>query len=285
MSPSRMISPTAAHYDAVTEAWRLVMGDAFHYGVFPPDGGDGDPADLLPQATIRLNEVMLTAAGPVGPAARVLDVGCGVGGPARWLAAQTGARVLGITNSPAGVAVARSQTPRSLAGQVEFTVADALHNGQPDGVFDVVWVMESSHLMADKARLVSECARVLRPGGRLVLCDLMVVRPFELAEVFAEHDALKCLDRVFGRAKMQTAAAYRGYCRSAALRWDADADLTTATRPTLLAWRANLRQHRATMLELLGGAALQDFERACGILLDYWDAGRMGYGLVSATRP
>jgi cyclopropane fatty-acyl-phospholipid synthase-like methyltransferase len=273
------VSQIGAHYDAITEAWRLVMGEAFHYGVFE------EPDDDLERATRRLNERMLAAAPPLASTSNVLDVGCGIGGPARWLSRETGASVVGLSNSEKGVDVARGQTPPALSERVTFAVADAQDNGLPDERFDLAWVMESSHLMPHKARLVSECARVLRPGGRLVLCDLMIQRPFELAEVFAQHKAFKCLDRVFGKAKMETVEVYRNYCDDAGLVAFGSDDLTAATRRTLVEWAANVEAHRDALLDLIGEAATDDFAAACEILLRYWDEGRMGYGLIWAEKP
>lgn len=279
MSKTEHISRTGAHYDNVTEAWRLVMGESFHYGLF------GAPGEPLGRATLRLNARMLAAAGSVGTTSRVLDVGCGVGGPARWLATETGAEVLGISTSARGVEVAREQTTPSLSGRVHFAVADAQDNKQGDESFDLAWVLESSHLMPRKAQLLAECARVLRPGGRLVLCDLMTRRPFELAEVFAQHARLQCLDRVFGRAKMETMDVYRELCESVGLVGPGGEDLSDATRPTLEAWRENLGTHRVKLVELTGTDAVDDFAEACEILLKYWDEGRMGYGIVWASKP
>jgi 27-O-demethylrifamycin SV methyltransferase len=269
---------TAAHYDAVTAAWRLIMGESFHYGVFQP--GD-DPVAGLDAATERLSAHMADAAAPWSAADRVLDVGCGIGGPARWLAARTGARVTGLTNSPEG---ARTGALLTHALPVDFVVGDAQANGLPAGAFSVAWVLESSHLMPDKAALVRECARVLAPGGRFVLCDLIWHQPPALAEVLARRKDFGALDRAFGRARMETVEIYRDFCAAAGLHDVQVHDLTPQTRPTLLAWGANAQHHAEALRPLLGEAGLADFVRACEVLLDLWDTGRMGYCLVSARR-
>ena len=277
----------ASHYDRVTAAWRLLMGEAFHYGVFAP--GEGPAA--LDRATARLNEAMLAQLGPVSPGERVLDVGCGVGGPARWLAARTGARIHGISTSATGIAAAieaaAEVSPPGQAtspGGLSFAVADAQENGLPDAEFAVAWIMESSHLMPQKARMIAECARILRPGGRLVLCDLVFRAPLDLAEMLDRRRDLLCLDRVFGRARIESPDAYLEMVRTAGFTETTWRDLSAETAPTLTAWGERLAAHRVEVDALLGAEAAADFGRACEILAELWATQRMGYFVMSARR-
>src|SRR4051812_2833504 len=160
----------AAHYDRVTAAWTLLLGEELHYGVFHT--GDED----LPTATAALTDAMVQAA-RVHPGDRLLDVGCGTGAPACRLAGEHGVEVVGITTSPAGVAAAAARADRAgLGRRATFAERDGMDNGFPDASFDRVWALESSHLMRRRDRLLAECARVLRPGGRLVLCDIVLRR-------------------------------------------------------------------------------------------------------------
>lgn len=275
----------APHYDRVTAAWRLLMGEAFHYGVFSPDDGPAEGPAALDRATARLNEAMLAQLGPVAPGARVLDVGCGVGGPARWLAGRTGARVHGISTSATGIAAAQAAAHEAgLSEQVTFAVADAQENGLPDADFDVAWVMESSHLMPEKPRMIAECTRVLRPGGRLVLCDLVFREPLSMAEMLDRRRDLLCLDRVFGRARIESPAVYLEMAAKAGFIGATWRDLSAETAPTLTAWGSRLVTHRTEVEGLIGPEAAADFGRACEILADLWATGRMGYFVMSARR-
>jgi ubiquinone/menaquinone biosynthesis C-methylase UbiE len=97
----------------------------------------------------------------------VLDVGCGLGGASRYLAAECGCRVAAIDLTPNFIEVARILTARSgLADRVEFRQANALALPFQDSTFDHVWSYAVTMNIADKEGLGREVARVLKPGGR-----------------------------------------------------------------------------------------------------------------------
>jgi cyclopropane fatty-acyl-phospholipid synthase-like methyltransferase len=107
---------------------------------------------------------------------RVLDAGCGVGGSSCWLAAARGAEVVGITIVPSQARRAsRVAAARGLGHRVRFEVADYLATPFPDRSFDVAWAMESLCHAADKPAFYREMARLLKPGGRLVVAEYMRV--------------------------------------------------------------------------------------------------------------
>ena len=108
----------------------------------------------------------------IKPGELVLDAGCGVGGPARLLAAEQGARVRAVDLSPDYIAIARALSKKSGIA-VEFETADLLQLPFGDASFDIVWTQHVSMNIADKTRLYRELRRVLRPGGRLVFQDVL----------------------------------------------------------------------------------------------------------------
>jgi len=111
----------------------------------------------------------------VQPAAtdHVLDVGSGLGGPARYLAQRFGCRVTGIDLTPEFCAVATQLTQQlGLQHQVDFHVADALALPFGDASFDGAYSMNVSMNIADKASLYRALWRVLKPGGWLLLSEL-----------------------------------------------------------------------------------------------------------------
>jgi 27-O-demethylrifamycin SV methyltransferase len=269
----------AAHYDRVTDAWRLLLGDELHYGVF--ERGD----EALPAATAALTARMIAAA-QLRPGLDVLDVGCGSGAPACRLADEYGVQVVGITTSGAGVAAARSRASAAgLSSAASFEQRDGTDNGFPDASFDRVWVLESSHLMRERDRLVAECARVLRPGGRLVLCDLVRHREIPFQEVRDRRADFVTLREAFGDAHFEPLEFYTAAAQRHGLVVDLVSDLTAVTLPTFARWRANAAEHRGAVSATLGADGLDAFEQSCDILETFWRDGTFGYGLFAAAKP
>lgn len=111
----------------------------------------------------------------------VLDVGCGIGGPARTIATEFGAQTVGVDLTPSFVAGAIELTARvGLADRVSFQVGDALALDQPEEQFDLVTLLHVGMNIADKPKLFTELARVLRPSGRVLVYDIMRIAPGEL---------------------------------------------------------------------------------------------------------
>ncbi|MGA8987922.1 SAM-dependent methyltransferase [Aeromicrobium sp.] len=268
----------AAHYDRVTEAWGLLLGEDLHYGVF----GVGD--EPLPVATAALTDLMIEHA-RLRPGIRLLDVGCGTGAPACRLASEQGVHVLGITTSEIGVTAATERARSQGLEGVSFEVRDGTASGLVDATFDVVWVMESSHLMSEREALLTEAARLLRPGGRFVLCDIIRRRDIPFLEVRDRREDLAVLRRAFGAARMDKLGEYATYAQVAGLVVDEMVDLTSATLPTFDRWQANVADHRATVADSLAEADIEAFERSCDILRGFWLDGTLGYGLITADKP
>jgi ubiquinone/menaquinone biosynthesis C-methylase UbiE len=133
----------------------LAVSDHFH------SGGKG--------ATRRLARL----AG-LSPGMRVLDVGGGLGGPARMLAAEFGCHVTAIDLTESYVRAASMLTERlRLADRVSHHVGNALDLPFDAGAFDVVWTQNSGMNIADKERLYAGLRRVLRGGGLLAFQEPM----------------------------------------------------------------------------------------------------------------
>src|SRR5688572_9248125 len=91
-----MIDDPVAHYDRITRAWRYLLGEDFHYGYFRTAN------ESLATATSNLTALMAEKSA-IGPGISVLDVGCGIGNPACFLAERYACRVTGISTSKTGI--------------------------------------------------------------------------------------------------------------------------------------------------------------------------------------
>ena len=105
----------------------------------------------------------------------VLDVGCGFGGPARFLAATYDCRVTGIDLTAAYIEVADLLAQRTgLSDRLTFLQGDALALPFPEANFDHAWTQHVAMNIADKETLYTGIHRVLKPGGRLAIYDVVI---------------------------------------------------------------------------------------------------------------
>ena len=121
----------------------------------------------------RLATVELAAL--LAPSARdhVLDIGSGIGGPSRYLAATFGCRVTGLDLTAEFCRVAADLSRRTgLAGRVEYRQGDATAMPFADASFDLAWLQNAAMNIAARDRLYGEIRRVLKPRGRFALQDV-----------------------------------------------------------------------------------------------------------------
>jgi tocopherol O-methyltransferase len=147
----------ARHYDELDIPYRRIWGEHVHHGYWRT--GRETPAEAA-EALVRLVADRLD----LRPGQRLVDIGCGYGATAGWLAEHQGVEVTGFTLSEAQAAVGRTRPGFTCR------VRDWLDNSLPDAAFDAAYAIESSEHMVDKARFFAEANRVLKPGGRFVVC-------------------------------------------------------------------------------------------------------------------
>jgi len=125
------------------------------------------------------------------PGERLIDIGSGLGGPARYLAKVCGCKVTGIDLTAEFVATATDLARRAgLAAQVDFQQASATDLPFSDGSFDLAWSQNVAMNIADRPRYYAEMRRVLKPGGRLAISD--VVNTAALSPELQADPALLC---------------------------------------------------------------------------------------------
>jgi sarcosine/dimethylglycine N-methyltransferase len=168
------MSDLLEHYDRTSLASEL---DAMLAAAFPGDRRL-TPAELAPLDQFHSRGILATAElaelARIERATRVLDVGSGIGGPARFLAANYGCHVTGIDLSPSFVAAARTLTERTgLTDLASFDVGEGQPQSVADASFDCVTMHHVAMNVADRGALYSGIRRVLASGGRFVTYDVV----------------------------------------------------------------------------------------------------------------
>ena len=126
--------------------------------------------------------VLAKAAG-INQQSRVLDIGCGLGGPALLLAEQFGCHVTGLDLIDINITGAQQRAAqRGLESKTRFAVGDATKLPYADDSFNVVWGLDAWCHVDDKVALISECARVLEPFGTLAFTDWLITADMQTSQ-------------------------------------------------------------------------------------------------------
>jgi ubiquinone/menaquinone biosynthesis C-methylase UbiE len=206
--------------------------------------------------------VNLQASPRLHASARLLDLGCGVGGTATWLAERLGLSVVGVTNSTIGQSQAIERARRlGLEERCRFVLADFM--ALPAlGLFQAAYAIESFVHAQKAARFFEQVNRQLMPGGRLVLCDDFLAATMEQPG----ESARRWLERFQNDWRINTLVTLEAageLARNSGFRLVEAVDLSAYLRsfhPLVLravSWLTRLPARSAYWQNLSGGTALQ----------------------------
>jgi cyclopropane fatty-acyl-phospholipid synthase-like methyltransferase len=215
----------------------------------------------------------------IGKASRVLDIGSGVGGPARFLAHTTGCHVTALELQPELHALGVDLTRRSgLADRVTHVCADALTYPLPERAFDAAVSWLAILHMADRKRLFARVAQALRPGGGCFVEDLCMRAPFAAAD-------LRDLREIVFGVTVTSIADYAADMRAAGFAEVDATDLTSDWAPfadaRLTAWRTN----RAEYARVHGEGAYAAQDKFYAVILRLYQSGSLGGVRLLARMP
>ena len=271
------VHQVADHYDELDRYYREIWGEHVHHGLW--ERGDETPGEAV------LNLIKHVARrGEITAGKRVCDVGCGYGGTARVLTSEFGAMVSAITISAAQYRYAISQ--RGENRSPEYFLGDWASNELPSGVFDAVISIESSEHMQDKPAFFCQAHRVLKTGGRMVVCAWLAS---ENATSARRQHLLEPICREGRLPGMGTEADYRKWFDDAGFAVATFEDLSARVRKTWSVCLARLLQsllRRPDYLRFLFASSSRNrvfLVTVARIRLAY-ALGAMRYGIFTASK-
>ena len=267
------IAPDAAsvarHYDELDLAYRRLWGEHVHHGYWRT--GRETPEQAV-RALIALVEERLG----LEDGQAVCDIGCGYGGTAAELMTRHRLSIVGLTLS-----AAQQRIGAARGGGFACLRRDWLDNGLETASFDRAYAIESSEHMVDKVRFFSEARRILRPGGRLVVCAWLegaAVPPWQVRHL------LLPICREGRLPSMGSRADYEQLAGAAGFRLIDYQDISRNVRRT---WSICLRRMMASILTdpairrlaLSRGTQSRDFMLSLPRLILALRTGAMRYGV------
>ncbi len=179
MSNKEESKPAVAHYDAnygnfQTELYEQIRREAFGEDFGQSSWITADEQDrLIPWLNLSLGKTLM-------------DVACGSGGPAMRIAEKTGCSILGVDIHEQAISTANSlAAQRGMTDRAEFRIVDAsakLPFG--DASCDAIICIDAINHLPDRRLVITEWARILKPGGRLLFTDpITVTGPLSAAEI------------------------------------------------------------------------------------------------------
>jgi len=225
-------------YSLVTDIYEWGWGQSFHFA--PRLAGQDDHTSEV------AHECHLAACLQVQPGQKVLDAGCGVGGPMRRIAARTGAHVTGVTINQYQVDRAtkhnRDLGLEKLTNVVQGNFLE-LDQKFAEGTFDAAYAIEATCHAPDLSEVYGQIYKVLKPGGRFVTYEWVATDLWDKGNPV--H--VKIMDEINkgnGLPDMRTRKEAEAAAEKAGFKIVSSIDLATVATPPNTPWTARLSMNR-----------------------------------------
>jgi tocopherol O-methyltransferase len=263
------------HYDRLSFLYRLFWGEHLHHGYWDADLSSA-------QAQVRLMERLAERA-HVPRGVSVLDIGCGLGGSAFWLADRFDCNVTGMTISPVQARMANKKAKaRGLSDRVRFEVQDANQwQPQPESV-DMVWIMESSEHFQDKKGFFARCASALKSGGVLAVCAWLRRDGPPMSK--DEQKLVATIGEAMLSASLDGLSDYKRWMQEAGLVVETAEDITRYVERT---WEQCTRMAERPPIKYLvrfTSASTRRFVQSFPLMKQAYAEGAMAFGLFVAKK-
>ena len=217
---------TRHYYNLATDLYEYGWGQSFHFSRY-------SKGEAFKQATAR-HEHYLALKMNLQENMRVLDVGCGVGGPAREIAKFSGANVVGLNNNDyqieRGIKYAKLE---GLDHKVSFAKGDFMQMSFPDNSFDAVYAIEATVHAPSLEGIYSEIFRVLKPGGVFGVYEWLMTDAYDNDN--PRHREIRLgIEQGDGIANMEKIDVALAAMKAAGFKLELNEDM--ADRPDELPW-------------------------------------------------
>jgi tocopherol O-methyltransferase len=258
----------AAHYDELSPHYAELWGEHIHHGYY--ERGD----ESRPEATRKLVELLLADL-ELAPGARVLDVGCGLGGTGRLLAREFGCAVTGVTLSSVQARMAQDLSPEP--GDPLFLVGDAAHLPLRPS-FDAILAIEVLSHVPERADFFREAVRLLRPEGRLGIAAWLAAEELTATQRRAYIDPIE--DGML--VTLPTVSEYRGLLAGAGMEVQSVRDVSREVARTWDLCLEIVARPAVWSLALTKGRDVLAFVRSFRAMQRGFASGCFRYGLLTA---
>jgi len=215
----------------------------------------------------------------INESTHVLDLCCGLGGPARYLAYHHGCRVTGVDMNTDRLAGAARLTERTkLQDRVLFHHANALQTGLADETFDVIVSQEAFCHIPNKKTLIAECVRLLKPGGRIVYTDI-------LARNSMTNEIRSRLENEMAFSELSTLEQYCHLLEEKSCQVVEVEDLSDDWAQILIDRLAMYRSLKEQTVSSFGLAHFQKWDRTYSFFVGLYRSGELGGGRFVARKP
>jgi tocopherol O-methyltransferase len=259
------------HYDLASPYYKDLWGPHLHHGYY--ETGTESKVEAAEQL-IRL----LVQRGNFSRGARILDVGCGIGGTSIWLTEHMECKVTGITISPVQVHMA-TEAARQLKQQPTFLLHDA-NDLQVEGEFDAIWAVEVISHLSNRAEFFKRASKLLVRGG--IICEAAWLKDEDL-----DHTAEKKYIRPIEEGMLvdlPTLSEYKHHLKNNNLRLRYYEDISEKVART---WDACLEiaGKKATWeLAYKHGKEFVAFLKSFKAMKDGYKSGAFRYGLMISEK-
>ena len=214
----------------------------------------------------------------VGGSTHVLDVCCGLGGPARYLARHYGSRVTGIDLNQSRIDGAIRLTEMvGLEGKVSFYHANALSSALPSARFDSLISQEAFCHIPNKPELLTECLRVLKPGGLIAYTDI-------LEGTSMTTPVRERLRQEMTFMELNTLDSYRTLLETSGCEIKMAEDLSEEWVRILIDRLAMYRGLKAQTIASFGSSQFEKWDRTYSFFVDLYASGELGGGRFLAQK-